>query len=163
MSNKPSLTYQKTFAQVTLICEHQSLESLSSKAPSSIPFYLFPVSKMRLLAPLTSALLAYNGVLAAAVPTMVEERHVEERLVGPAVTISKPTATIVGRTVPYADVNPIAAGSLESFKQIPFAQPPVGSLRLKPPVALDATKNLGTIDATVLAAKACPQQIMSEQ
>lgn len=118
---------------------------------------------MRLLASLVGGLVAYNGVLAAALPTVVEERHVEERLVGPAVTISKPTATVVGRTVPYADVNPIAAGSLESFKQIPFAQPPVGSLRLKPPVALDATKNLGTIDATALAAKACPQQIMSEQ
>ncbi|KAJ4423625.1 hypothetical protein N0V82_001648 [Gnomoniopsis sp. IMI 355080] len=109
---------------------------------------------------LLSALLAHNGVLAAPRQTIPEERRIEGRALGPSVTITKPAATIQGRIVPYADVYPVAAGSLESFKQIPFAQPPVGQLRLKPPVSLNTTKNLGTIDASGLASKACPQQIM---
>lgn len=117
---------------------------------------------MRLLA-LLSAFLAHNGVLAAPRPTIPEERRIEGRALGPSVKITNPTASIEGRIVPYADVYPVAAGSLESFKQIPFAQPPVGQLRLKPPVPLDTTKDLGTIDASALASKACPQQIMGKE
>lgn len=117
---------------------------------------------MRFLA-LLSALLAYNGVRAAPRPTtLVEERHIEERQLGlgPVVKISNPTATIAGLARPWADTSPVAGGLLDSFKQIPFALPPVGPLRLKPPVPLDPTKDMGTIDASALAAKACPQQIM---
>ncbi|BAE66562.1 unnamed protein product [Aspergillus oryzae RIB40] len=61
----------------------------------------------------------------------------------PTVTISSPSATIVG-----------SSGNVESFNGIPFAQQPTGSLRLKPPQALESP--LGTFKATG-AAKACPQ------
>ncbi|KAE8149098.1 Alpha/Beta hydrolase protein [Aspergillus avenaceus] len=65
----------------------------------------------------------------------------------PTVTISSPSGTIIG-----------SAGKVESFNGIPFAQPPTGSLRLKPPQALDSS--LGTFQATG-AAKACPQFFFS--
>ncbi|KAF7592404.1 hypothetical protein BBP40_000322 [Aspergillus hancockii] len=65
----------------------------------------------------------------------------------PTVTISSPSATIVGKS-----------GKVESFNGIPFAQQPTGSLRLKPPQAV--VSPLGTIKATG-AAKACPQFFFS--
>lgn len=43
---------------------------------------------------------------------------------------------------------------IDSFKGIPYAQPPVGPLRLKPPQPI--TKNLGVINA-VGVPNACPQ------
>ena len=52
----------------------------------------------------------------------------------PTVAIPAPQATIVG-----------LGGKVEEFPGIPFAQKPVGALRLKPPVPL--TGNLGTIKA----------------
>jgi carboxylesterase type B len=67
-----------------------------------------------------------------------------ERASGPIITISNPGATIVGST----------AGKVDSFSGIPFAQPPVGPLRLKPPQPL--TSSLGTVTATGTAT-ACPQ------
>jgi triacylglycerol lipase len=66
----------------------------------------------------------------------------------PTVTISYPEATIVG-----------LGGTVEQFPGIPFAQPPVGSLRLKPPQPL--TEPLGTINATANG-KACPQFVFSD-
>ena len=68
--------------------------------------------------------------------------HVVEKRAAP--TVSSPAGTIVGTT----------RLSTEAFKGIPFAQPPVGPLRLKPPVRV--TKSLGTFDATGIA-PACPQ------
>lgn len=53
----------------------------------------------------------------------------------------------------------MAAGVLESFRGIPYAQPPVGNLRLRVPQPLDPNRNLGNIDATILFPNACPQQI----
>lgn len=44
--------------------------------------------------------------------------------------------------------------AVESFKGIPYAQPPVGSLRLKPPQAL--TKSFGTFTSQAVP-NACPQ------
>ncbi|EPS43655.1 hypothetical protein H072_2358 [Dactylellina haptotyla CBS 200.50] len=67
----------------------------------------------------------------------------EERAAAPTVTITSPQATIIG-----------VAGSVEVFPGIPFAQPPIGQLRLKPPQPLTAP--LGTIKATQNG-KACPQ------
>lgn len=67
---------------------------------------------------------------------------------GPTVIAPSPAATIVGK----------AASSIESFNGIPFAQPPVGPLRLKPPQAL--TTALGRIDGTGIA-RACPQFFFS--
>lgn len=62
----------------------------------------------------------------------------------PTVTISYPQATIIGSS----------ALEVESFKGIPYAQPPVGSLRLKPPQPLESP--LGTITATGIP-PSCPQ------
>jgi hypothetical protein len=72
-----------------------------------------------------------------------------KRASSPTVTISYPAATIVGST----------GISVESFSGIPFAQPPTGSLRLKPPQPLTAP--LGTVTATGTA-KACPQFFFSD-
>jgi acetylcholinesterase len=47
-----------------------------------------------------------------------------------------------------------SAGGVDSFKGIPFAQAPIGHLRLKPPQPIVAS--LGTIDATGVP-RACPQ------
>jgi triacylglycerol lipase len=66
----------------------------------------------------------------------------------PTVTIASPEATIIGST----------GSSVESFNGIPFAQPPTGSLRLKPPKSLTAP--LGTVTATGIA-QACPQMFFS--
>jgi carboxylesterase type B len=66
----------------------------------------------------------------------------------PTVTIVSPQATIVG-----------LGGTVEQFPGIPFAQPPVGPLRLKPPQPL--TEPLGTISATANG-KACPQFYFSD-
>lgn len=60
----------------------------------------------------------------------------------PTVTIAHPEATVIG-----------APGGIESFNGIPFAQQPVGKLRLKPPQPLKSP--LGTIHATGVS-KSCP-------
>lgn len=66
----------------------------------------------------------------------------EERAVAPSVTITN--GTVVGST----------SSGVDSFKGIPFAQPPVSSLRLKPPQPITST--YGTITATGVPT-ACPQ------
>ncbi|KAI9369165.1 Alpha/Beta hydrolase protein [Aspergillus egyptiacus] len=62
----------------------------------------------------------------------------------PTVKIASPSATIVGKTVLGVD----------SFNAIPFAQPPTGPRRLKPPQPLE--DSLGNFDATI-GPKSCPQ------
>lgn len=59
------------------------------------------------------------------------------------VAVSIPSGTIVGSVT-----------DVENFNGIPFAEPPVDDLRLRPPQKL--SHNLGTFDATGVAA-ACPQ------
>jgi len=72
----------------------------------------------------------------------------DKRAAAPTVVIPSPAATVIGKP-----------GLLvETFNGIPFAKPPTGQLRLKPPQKLDAP--LGTIQATGLA-KACPQFFFS--
>lgn len=66
----------------------------------------------------------------------------EERQTSPSVTINN--GTVIGSS----------ASGVDSFKGIPFAQPPVGSLRLKPPQSITST--YGTIEATGTPT-ACPQ------
>ena len=68
----------------------------------------------------------------------------EDRAAVPTVTIASPAATVIGSS----------SGGVDSFSGIPFAQPPTGSLRLKPPASLASA--LGTVTATAAAAS-CPQ------
>ena len=84
------------------------------------------------------ALLAVLPTALAAPPVFIEERAV-----APTVTIPVPAATVIGSST----------GKLDSFSGIPFAQPPVGNLRLKPPQPLTS---LGTVKAVGPPA-ACPQ------
>ncbi|KAL2157253.1 hypothetical protein VTH06DRAFT_6293 [Thermothelomyces fergusii] len=86
---------------------------------------------------LTAALL---GRAAAAPPE--PPTNVVEKRAAPTVTIA--SGSIVG-------VNRL---STEAFNGIPFAEPPVGPLRLKPPVRLNSS--LGVFDASGIA-PACPQ------
>ncbi|OAA43415.1 Carboxylesterase, type B [Beauveria brongniartii RCEF 3172] len=62
---------------------------------------------------------------------------------GEEVTVETPSGTIIG-----------AVTGVENFNGIPFAKPPVGELRLRPPVRL--TGNLGVFNATGKAL-GCPQ------
>jgi carboxylesterase type B len=71
-----------------------------------------------------------------------------DKRAGPTVVAPAPQATVIGTT-----------GLLvESFKAIPYAQPPVGQLRLRPPQPL--TSGVGTVDGT-RSARACPQFFFS--
>lgn len=72
-----------------------------------------------------------------------------ESLFPPTVKISYPPATIVG----------ISKGGVDQFPGVPFAHPPVGNLRLRPPQPLEHP--LGTIFATENG-NACPQLIFSD-
>lgn len=88
-------------------------------------------------------LLSFSLVLSLTVASPVK------RADAPTVTIASPEATIIGSV----------ADSVESFNGIPFAQPPTGSLRLKPPQPLNSS--LGTVTATGTA-QACPQMYFSD-
>lgn len=90
-----------------------------------------------IVAVVTAALLGSAVAAPPEPPTQVIEKRA-----APTVTIS--SGSIVG-------VNRLAT---EAFNGIPFAQPPVGPLRLKPPVKLNSS--LGIFDATGIA-PACPQ------
>ncbi|CAO2651951.1 Nn.00g002340.m01.CDS01 [Neocucurbitaria sp. VM-36] len=80
--------------------------------------------------------------LALAAPAPLEKRA------NPTVLAPSPQATVVGSDIL----------GVESFKGIPYAQPPVGQLRLKPPQPLTST--LGKVDGTGIP-KACPQFFFS--
>ncbi|CAK7231335.1 hypothetical protein SBRCBS47491_007896 [Sporothrix bragantina] len=81
-----------------------------------------------------------------------------------AVAVPKPRATIKERATSVTMVLPLgtvigtSSGGVESYNSIPFAEPPTGSLRLKPPVK--KTTSFGVLDGTGPAA-ACPQFIES--
>jgi triacylglycerol lipase len=72
----------------------------------------------------------------------------EPRSTTPVVTITAPAATITG-----------IAGTVEQFPGIPFALPPTGSLRLKPPQPI--TTAIGNYEATSNG-PACPQFVFSD-
>lgn len=74
--------------------------------------------------------------------------HVDRilRADSPAPTVTFKDGTVVG----YTDTD------VEAFRGIPFAEPPLGNLRLKPPIRL--TKPFGTIKATSLP-RGCPQMV----
>lgn len=73
---------------------------------------------------------------------------VNGRAASPTVAIS-PSNTVVG----------LASGKVEKFAGIPFADPPTGSLRLKPPKKLST--NLGDAYDAINPAAACPQMLVS--
>jgi carboxylesterase type B len=90
---------------------------------------------------LTAAWLVSQAfALPVATPVVVEKRSVA--------TLAIPAGTIVGSVV----------GSIESYGGIPFAEPPTGSLRLKPPVRLNTS--LEAFDATGFG-PSCPQMYSS--
>jgi hypothetical protein len=102
--------------------------------------------------PLSSTIMAavmkFAAVLAVVLPVCLAAPPVV-RAAAPTVTISEPQATIIG-----------LAGAVEEFPGIPFAQPPVKSLRLKPPQPLTAP--YGTYKATQNQ-QACPQFLFSSE
>ncbi|KAJ5951511.1 Carboxylesterase type B [Penicillium vulpinum] len=83
-------------------------------------------------------------ILLSALP-LVWAVPAQKRASDPTVIISKPEATVVGST---------GIDKVDKFNGIPFALPPTGFLRLKPPQPIKTS--LGTIQATS-AAKSCPQ------
>ncbi|KAJ5337237.1 Carboxylesterase [Penicillium brevicompactum] len=82
--------------------------------------------------------------LASAVPALKSNKWI----FGPTVTITKPNAIVIGAS----------ANNVDSFDGIPFALPPTGPLRLKPPQPIQ--KPLGIIQATSQA-RSCPQFLAS--
>ncbi|KAA8569026.1 hypothetical protein EYC84_000699 [Monilinia fructicola] len=88
-------------------------------------------------------------VFALPVENAGQDLPIEERAPAPTVTIAYPAAKIIGG----------AGDTVETFAGIPFAKPPVGPLRLKPPQPI--TSPLGTIKATTQAAS-CPQFYFSD-
>lgn len=87
-------------------------------------------------------LLASPGMALPATPA------VKDRATVPQVAIS-PSNTVIG----------LAANKVEKFAGIPFADSPVGNLRLRPPQKL--TSDLGTAFEAIVPAAACPQMIFS--
>lgn len=81
----------------------------------------------------------------------------EMALAAPAPHQKRANPTIIAPS-PQATVAGSSALGVDSFKGIPFAQPPVGQLRLKPPQPL--TSAIGKVDGTA-APRACPQFFFS--
>lgn len=71
-----------------------------------------------------------------------------DKRAAPTVVAPSPGATVVGKSLL----------GVETFNGIPFAKPPTGNLRLKPPQPL--TSSVGKVDGTQVP-KACPQFFFS--
>ncbi|KAF4551778.1 Carboxylesterase-like protein 22 [Elsinoe fawcettii] len=84
------------------------------------------------------------GLSLLALATSVTAAPLDERQTGPTVRVAN--GTIVGTT----------ANGIDSFRGIPFAEPPLGPLRLKPPVSYNRQYPGGTFQATQMGAS-CPQ------
>lgn len=80
--------------------------------------------------------------LALAAPAQVQKRA------GPTVVAPSPQATVAGKSLL----------GVETFNGIPYAQPPVGQLRLKPPQPI--TSAVGKVDGAA-APRGCPQFFFS--
>lgn len=73
---------------------------------------------------------------------------IKERATSPTVVLS-PSNTVIG----------LASDNVEKFSGIRFADPPTGSLRLKPPQRLST--DLGDSYEAINSAAACPQMLVS--
>ncbi|KAJ4305938.1 hypothetical protein N0V90_001471 [Kalmusia sp. IMI 367209] len=91
----------------------------------------------------TTLLLSLLPVVIAAPATVPLDKRASPTVIAPS-----PGATVIGKSLL----------GVETFNGIPFAQPPTGQLRLKPPQAL--TSSVGTVDGTQTP-KACPQFFFS--
>lgn len=93
-----------------------------------------------------TAVLASLAGYAAALPAAANKAApLEDRGVGVSVTY------------PEGTVNGVSLLNIDSFRGIPFAEPPVGNLRLKPP---QRTSNVGTVDGAGIG-PSCPQMYLS--
>ncbi|KAJ2974715.1 hypothetical protein NQ176_g5912 [Zarea fungicola] len=102
---------------------------------------------MRLLRSFSITLLGFASLGSASpTPRPPLANGIEER--GTNVNIGFPGGSVVGRSLL----------GVETFNGIPFAEPPVGNLRLRPPQRL--ASKLSNFDATGIAA-ACPQMFVS--
>ncbi|CAN8098299.1 unnamed protein product [Discula destructiva] len=90
--------------------------------------------------PLSSAILTSSILFFVCTVTSLQKRDVQATLAD--------GSTVIG----------YEAEGLSTFSGIPYAQPPVGNLRLRPPQPI--TTPLGTINATQ-EAKACPQLVLN--
>lgn len=98
---------------------------------------------------LSLLLLSAIGVSAAPAPTPTAD--LDDRAAKTAtVVIPSPDATVLGNVM----------NKVESFGGIPYAHPPVGQLRMRPPKRL--TESIGTFDGTGPAG-ACPQFVSSTE
>ncbi|KAH7351284.1 cholinesterase [Rhexocercosporidium sp. MPI-PUGE-AT-0058] len=91
-------------------------------------------------------MLSLIGLAACLLPLALAAPADEKRQLGPTVMLA--SAKVIGSSFLGVD----------SFRGIPYAQPPVGQLRLKPPQPL--INNLGTVLATGIP-RACPQFLTS--
>lgn len=98
------------------------------------------------VATLAALAILVQQIGARALPAPDPTPVLEERAT--QVTVAIASGTVIGSS----------SDGTDSFNGIPFAQPPTGSLRLKPPQPL--ATSIGTFDATGQAA-ACPQMVAS--
>jgi carboxylesterase type B len=90
-------------------------------------------------------------------PILLAASLLSVALAAPLAEVDKRQVLVVGPTVqlPYATVVGSSGAGVDSFKGIPFASPPVGQLRLRPP-QYPITGNLGIVDGTQ-EPRSCPQ------
>lgn len=112
-----------------------------------IPLLLYPFQTPQHLLKNPSFTLMHSILFLSLVGSALAAPLVALPPLGPTVTIQN--GTIIGSTNLTVGV--------DSFKGIPFAQPPTGTLRLKPPRSI--TANYGTMMATGIPT-ACPQFLL---